>query len=327
MTREKILWTALPMLALACGGSAADGDPGAAAETTIFFPGSMVEHALPSSDCAPGDITAGPDGALWFTETAGNRIGRITTAGVINEFPIPTPGSGPVGIATGSDGNLWFTESDANQIGRITPGGVITEFPIPTAASRPIDITAGRDGLYFVEQRGGHLGYISLSGEIVERLQGMPVSPQAVAVGPDGTVWITEGVNRIGRLTPGFITEFPVLALGGDLPAIVVVPEGDIWFTERVASRVGRMSPAGMISEYFTPTPESGPCGIARGPDGNLWFAEQRAGRLGRITPAGAISEFAVPFPGAAPCQVAAGPDGKVWFTDAARGAIGNIVP
>ncbi len=37
-------------------------------------------------------ITTGPDGALWFTELI-DQIGRITTAGVITEFPIPTASS------------------------------------------------------------------------------------------------------------------------------------------------------------------------------------------------------------------------------------------
>ena len=41
---------------------------------------------------------------------SGNKIGQITTAGVITEFPIPTASSGPYGIAAGPDGNLWFTE-------------------------------------------------------------------------------------------------------------------------------------------------------------------------------------------------------------------------
>ena len=45
-------------------------------------------------------------------KTTANQIGRITTAGVITEFPIPTAGSGPAGIAAGPDGNLWFTEVD-----------------------------------------------------------------------------------------------------------------------------------------------------------------------------------------------------------------------
>ena len=52
----------------------------------------------------------GPDGNLWFTESLGNRIGRITTAGVMTEFPRHRPGSRPSGIVAGPDGNLWFTE-------------------------------------------------------------------------------------------------------------------------------------------------------------------------------------------------------------------------
>jgi len=30
------------------------------------------------SDARPTDITTGPDGNLWFTESNGNRIGQIT---------------------------------------------------------------------------------------------------------------------------------------------------------------------------------------------------------------------------------------------------------
>jgi streptogramin lyase len=36
-------------------------------------------------------ITKGPDGNLFFTETAADKIGEITTAGAITEFAIPTP--------------------------------------------------------------------------------------------------------------------------------------------------------------------------------------------------------------------------------------------
>ena len=35
----------------------------------------------------PQLIAAGPDGALWFT--AGAYIGRITTPGVVTEYPVP----------------------------------------------------------------------------------------------------------------------------------------------------------------------------------------------------------------------------------------------
>jgi len=62
-------------------------------------------------------ITAGPYGAIWFTDTTNNAIGRITTSGTITEFTIPTGSSQPNGITVGPDGNLWFTEGASGKIG------------------------------------------------------------------------------------------------------------------------------------------------------------------------------------------------------------------
>ena len=81
---------------------------------------------------------------LWFTESANNKIGKITTGGNITEYTIPTTSSNPLGIAAGPDGNLWFTENAGNNIGRITPSGTITEFPVPTSGSGPWGITVGQ---------------------------------------------------------------------------------------------------------------------------------------------------------------------------------------
>src|SRR6266851_5797099 len=76
------------------------------------------EFPIPTPNSDPIGIAAGPDGALWFAEeNVSNKIGRITTTGVITEFAAPTLNvSG--GIAAGPDGALWFTEF--NKIGRIT---------------------------------------------------------------------------------------------------------------------------------------------------------------------------------------------------------------
>ena len=42
-------------------------------------------------------LDAGPDGALWFTEYGGDKIGRITTARAFTEYPLATPGAAPAG--------------------------------------------------------------------------------------------------------------------------------------------------------------------------------------------------------------------------------------
>jgi streptogramin lyase len=70
----------------------------------------IQEFPIPSM---PLGIATGPDGALWFAEdSAPYKIGRITPAGTITQFPLPFPTLlGARGIAVGSDGALWFTDS------------------------------------------------------------------------------------------------------------------------------------------------------------------------------------------------------------------------
>ncbi|HSX98017.1 MAG TPA: virginiamycin B lyase, partial [Streptomyces sp.] len=81
---------------------------------------SITEFPVSDAEAGPYGITTGPDGALWFTEFRGHRIGRITTAGEATSFALPTPDAGPFGIAAGPDDALWFTEAGADRIGMIT---------------------------------------------------------------------------------------------------------------------------------------------------------------------------------------------------------------
>ena len=77
---------------------------------------------MPTALSGPQFIIKGPDGALWFTELATNKIGRITTTGVITEFPVPRGSSSNLlGITAGPDGALWFAEQNSVPcaIGRI----------------------------------------------------------------------------------------------------------------------------------------------------------------------------------------------------------------
>ncbi|OAF05879.1 hypothetical protein AYJ54_02465 [Bradyrhizobium centrolobii] len=96
----------------------------------ITTDGKLTEFDLPNPNAQPWGITTGPDGALWFTEAScvrqpgprcvlGNKVGRITTTGLVTEFPIPSDGSGPHSITAGPDGALWFTEYYGNRVGRL----------------------------------------------------------------------------------------------------------------------------------------------------------------------------------------------------------------
>ena len=82
------------------------------------------------------------------------------------------------------------------------------------------------------------------------------------------------------------ITEYPV-ASTSVLWGIAPGPDGALWFTDEANSFVERITTAGVISLYPTPTPGASPVGIAAGPDGALWFTEVDANQIGRITTAG----------------------------------------
>ena len=135
-------------------------------------PGTIAEYPIPTANSSPVEIKTGPDGALWFTENAGNKIGRITTSGQITEFALPNANSQPAGIIRGPDDNMWFTELNGNRIGKISTdgNGTITEFTIPTPGSQPTIICVGpHGGLWFVEMAGGKVGLISpVDGTITE---------------------------------------------------------------------------------------------------------------------------------------------------------------
>src|SRR5205807_1831235 len=108
----------------------------------------ITEFDVPTPYSDPISITAGSDGNLWFSESQGPKIGRITPAGVITEFDVS--GTHPLGITNGPDGNLWFGGDKA--IGRITPDGTVTLFPLPAGHSSAVGITTGPDGnLWFTE--------------------------------------------------------------------------------------------------------------------------------------------------------------------------------
>jgi streptogramin lyase len=287
----------------------------------------ITEYTGPMALSSPVAIAAGPDGNLWFTESSGHRIGRITPTGALTEFPVPSASGAPTGIAPGPDGNLWFTEYSANRIGRMAPTGVANDYPVTTAASGPNRIATGPDGnLWFAQYDGSRIGRITPNGAVTEFPTPTGSSgPWGIAAGPDGNLWFTEdNADRIGRITTtGTITEFP-LAASRTPEGITAGPDGNLWFTEYNGGRVGRITPGGTITEFPIPG-SSQPIGIAVGPDGNLWFADVLGARVGRVTTSGTITTFPTPTANSGPFGIAAGPDGNLWFTESIRYKIGRI--
>lgn len=96
--------------------------------------------------------------------------------------------------------------------------------------------------------------------------------------------------------------------------SITMGPDGNFWFTEQNSSRVARITPQGVITEFQTPT-FSFPYDITPVPDGNIWFSEGSTGQIAFITPAGQITEIMFSTFDAS-AGITTGPDGNIWFCD-----------
>lgn len=298
-------------------------------------------HALPDRASSPTTVTALPDGTIWFTEGAGNRIGRMNPDGSgLKEFPLPNPSSSPRIIALGADGNLWFSEHTGNRMGRMTLAGEYTGFAIPTPNSQPRAIALGSDGnIWFGMFAGGKIGRITPRGEITEFAPPTPDSgPRALAAGPDGNIWFSEyRANRIGRITPrGEITEYELPRPNSGPADITAGADGAMWFVELSGgmdglrtdgNRVGRITMDGRITEYAMPAGTDSPINIAVGPDRLPWYTRGRS--LGRVNADGTIEEFPL-AEGTRAVGLSAGADrepplrlgDRLWFADGAGGRI-----
>jgi uncharacterized protein (TIGR03437 family) len=318
MQSRTYLWVAGLLLALCATGSAQ------------YFQITEYSNGI-TAGSVPRSIVQGPDGALWFTELEGSRIGRITTAGVVTEYSAGlSAGSAPDSIVAGPDGNLWFTtESD---IGRITSAGVITEYSFLTPGSEGTGITVGPDGaLWFLEQSHNQIGRFSIAAGAVTNEYVVPTPDAAlkgIAAGPDGNLWFTEyNRGKIGRITTaGTITEFPVPA-GGCPVGITAGVDGGLWFADYCNGSIGRLTTAGVITENSTGTMRgAGPWGIAEGPGDSIWFTDIATNAIGWVNLYdGAITKYSTGLSaGAGLDGIAAGPGG-MWFAENTGNRIGTI--
>jgi virginiamycin B lyase len=117
------------------------------------------------------------DGAIWFTETLGQKLARVDPAtGRITEFPLsrldlsdltqlaPFPGA----MMTAADGDLYIlngTTFGGDSITRFDPAThAFTNIRTPTAASGPCDFDAtSRDTLWFGELSADKIGRLQVA--------------------------------------------------------------------------------------------------------------------------------------------------------------------
>jgi virginiamycin B lyase len=305
----------------------------------------------------PNVITAGRDGAMWFSQYSANRIGRITPDGTITQYPTSgslTAGAHPSGIVAGPDGKIWFSEYGIGRIGELDPatGLMVGEYPLPAgAASQPEGITVGRDGaIWFTERGANQVGRLDpaavspgTSNGITEYLlttSDTQYQPVDLVTGQDGALWITELFsNQVARLDPALatpattngVTTFTLPTIGSEPEGITAAADGMLWVAEYGSDQIARVDPA-LVSDQttngITEYPANGkPLWVSTAHDGAIWFTDNSNGQLLRFDTTTNTATSIAAAQGVAGDVTSDAVDtaGNLWFTTFTNNTIGQV--
>ena len=293
--------------------------------------GRRVDGVSPADAGQPAfGITVGPDGALWFTEENGDKIGRITTAGDITEYPIPTVPAAPSEITTGPDGALWFTESGANRDRPYHDRRRLLHRVSPSRRARPRRDhgRARRGALVHRERRQQdrpdhgrrrhHRPYDLHRGR----------KPGDITTGPDGALWFTESeAQHDGRDHATGPQHHASSSSRRDRALGIVTPaDGALWFTEAAGTRSDGSPTAGAADRRVRARPASSRRDHRGARRGALVHRDRRAQDRPHHDERGDHR-----VPDSHPVRPAGldrrGPDGALWFTEFFGNKIGRIEP
>jgi virginiamycin B lyase len=128
---------------------------------------------------------------MWFTEEAGNKVGRIDMDGTITEFPVPKMHDNVIlaGLAFDADGNLWVQQY--TDVGHLHASSGRDEPTVDTGSDYLVRID--RSSLATGAPANAFTFYEVPTRETVMH---------RVILGPDGNMWFTElRADKVGRLS------------------------------------------------------------------------------------------------------------------------------
>ena len=195
----------------------------------------------------PNGPVFSPDGNLYFADTANHRIRQITANGYI----LTIAGTGVAGFG-GDDGSASAA-----------------------LLNTPSDVTVGADGTLYIADRGNHRvrrigvngvittvagnGTPGFSGDNGNALLAQLSSPDGIAIGSDGSIYIADGGNQRIRMVgvDGIISTYAGTGTSGyngdnraagqarinDPNEIVVAADGAVLFADSANHRIRRIAP------------------------------------------------------------------------------------
>lgn len=283
----------------------------------------------------PIDLAFGPAGEVWVANFGSNSVTKLSADGVrLGTYPVlPQPRK----VAIDSQGNAWVYCWGPNRLLKLSPTGErLKEINIGDVASdMAVDAadhlwlaSTGSDKLYELDTEGHTIGWRDVCrpavlavdtrfGKVwvsslmpggttnlmafgVDNIEGyvLPGTPQGLAVGSDGLVYITymQQARRMSRLAANRRRLDDVWT---GFPGARMVHRGDhLWVTNStyralapgrfslespLANTISKISPGGRVLETYSVGTDAWMVGAA--PTGDVWVVNMLSDRVTRLRP------------------------------------------
>jgi len=259
-------------------------------------PGAMAEFNSPTG------VTVDAAGNIYVAEQAGQRIRKITPAGVVSNFA----GNGvmgfaegsdstaqfsyPTGIATDASGNVYVADALNARIRKITPAGVVSTLAGTTAGftNGSSSVAQFRFPMGVAVDATGNVYVADFSNSAIRKIT------------PAGQVSTLAGTGTIGSANgPGNVATF------NGPSGVAVDAGGNVYVADLNNNLIRKITPDGLVSNLagsgvqgFANGVGAGamfwaPYGITVDPAGNVYVGDRDNKRIRKITPAGLVSTLA----------------------------------
>ena len=262
--------------------------------------GAIQEYTAPNK--FPAGIhsaVAAPDGSVWFSEQAANKVGRWDPkTKLISEYQ-DTYQKGMDGLEDG--GSKHTVRVDGN--GRVWGTAVFNHLAVYDPKTNEFS----------------HFPDV--------------FSPYGVELDQKGNVWFAEFYPKgeIGMVdTKTYkVTKWDPPTKGGWPRRIEIADDGTVWFAEYRAGKIGHFDPKTQSFKEFTlPGPSATPYALGIDRNHNIWYSSDEMDEIGRLNPAtGKVTEYPYAHSENMMKEFFLDAQGRMWYGSGPNNKVGYFVP
>jgi peptide/nickel transport system substrate-binding protein len=183
-----------------------------------------------------------------------------------------------------------------------------------------VAVVLGSGGSSSVPLAADEIGAIATGNGQVTSAIPVNTPPTSVAVGSDGSIWVTSAVaGTLSRIDPRTHAVTGPIVVGSDPAAVAVAPHGSVWVVNSGDGTVSRVSPETNEVIGSPVRVGTGPSALAA-TDNAVWVANTLSASVSKIDPE--TDSVVATFPvGSEPAGIAVGA-GSVWVADEGDGTV-----